>query len=82
MRQTPVALLDSSKPVLILNPPPQQQLFIYVKVLQNCKVNGLYSVFPRKLEVLILITLMNWFKSYVLFDYHNMDYSNNNNRYM
>ena len=39
--------------------PLQQQLFIYVNALQNCKINCLYSVPLGKLEVIILITFIN-----------------------
>ena len=78
--QRPIALLDSSKSINIKSISTAATVYLMSTVLQNCKINCLYSVLPGKLEVIMLIALINWYKSYVLFHCHNIDQSNNNNR--
>ena len=78
--QRPIALLDSSKSINIKSISTAATIYLMSTALQNCKINCLYSVLPGKLEVIMLITLINWYKSYVLFHCHNIDHSNNNNR--
>ena len=76
----PIALLDSSKSINIKFISTAATVYLMSTALQNCKINCLYSVLPGKLEVIMLITLINWFKSYVLFHCHSIDHSNKNNR--
>ena len=78
--QRPIALLDSSKSFNIKSISTAATIYLMSTALQNCKINCLYSVLPGKLEVIMLIALINWYKSYVLFHCHNIDHSNNNNR--
>ena len=78
--QRPIALLDSSKSINIKSISTAATIYLMLTAHQNCKINCLYSVFPGKLEVIMLIALINWYKSYVLFHCHNIDHSNNNNR--
>ena len=78
--QRPIALLDSSKSINIKSISTAATIYLMSTALQNCKINCLYSVLPGKLEVIMLIALINWYKSYVLFHCHNIDHSNNNNR--
>ena len=77
--QRPFALLDSSKSINIKSISTAATIYLMSTALQNCKINCLYSVLPGKLEVM-LIALINCYKSYVLFHCHNIDHSNNNNR--
>ena len=78
--QRPLALLDSSKSINIKSISTAATIYLMSTALQNCKINCLYSVLLGKLEVIMLIALINWYKSYVLFHCHNIDHSNNNNR--
>ena len=78
--QRPIALLDSSKSINIKSISTAATIYLMSTAIQNCKINCLYSVLPGKLEVIMLIALINWYKSYVLFHCHNIDHSNNNNR--
>ena len=78
--QRPIALLDSSKSINIKSISTAATIYLMSTSLQNCKTNCLYSVLPGKLEVIMLIALINWYKSYVLFHCHNIDHSNNNNK--
>ena len=78
--QRPIALLDSSKSINIKSISTAATIYLMSTALQNCKINCLYSVLPGKLEVIMLIALINWYKSYVLFHCHNIDHSNNNNK--
>ena len=78
--QRPFALLDSSKSINIKSISTAATVYLMSTALQNCKINCLYSVSPGKLEVIMLIALINLSKSYVLFHCHNIDHSNNNNR--
>ena len=78
--QRPIALLDSSKSINIKSISTAATVYLMSTALQNCKINCLYSVLPGKLEVIMLIALINWYKCYVLFHCHNIDHSNNNNR--
>ena len=75
-----IALLGSSKSINIKSISTAATIYLMSTALQNCKINCLYSVLPGKLEVIMLIALINWYKSYVLFHCHNIDHSNNNNR--
>ena len=77
--QRPIALLDSSKSINIKSISTAATIYLMSTALQNW-INCLYSVLPGKLEVIMLIALINWYKSYVLFHCHNIDHSNNNNR--
>ena len=65
--QRPIALLDSSKSINIKPISTAATVYLMSTALQNCKINCLYSVLPWKLEVIMLFTLINWYKSYVLF---------------
>ena len=78
--QRPIALLDSSKSINIKSISTAATIYLMSTALQNCKINCLYSKAPGKLEVIMLIALINWYKSYVLFHCHNIDHSNKNNR--
>ena len=78
--QRPFALLDSSKSIYIKSISTAATIYLMSTALQNCKINCLYSVLPGKLEVIMLIALINWYKSCVLFHCHNTDHSSNNNR--
>ena len=72
--QRPIALLDSSKSINIKSISTAATIYLMSTALQNCEFNCL-SVLPGKLEVIMLIALINWYKSC-----HNIDHSNNNNR--
>ena len=78
--QRPIALLDSSKSINIKSNSTAATIYLMSTALQNCTINCLYSVLPGKLEDIMLIALIYWYKSYVLFHCHNIDHSNNNNR--
>ena len=78
--QRPIALLDSSKSINIKSISTAATVYLISTALQNCKNKCLYSVLPGKLEVIMFIALLNWYKSYVLFHCHNIDHSNSNNR--
>ena len=65
--QRPIALLDSSKSINIKSISTAATIYLMSTALQNCKINCLYSVLPGKLEVIMLIALINWYKSHVLF---------------
>ena len=69
--QRPIALLDSSKSNNIKSISTAVTIYLMSTALRNCKINCLYSVLPGKLEVIMLIALINWYKSYVLFHCHN-----------
>ena len=62
--QRPIALLDSSKSINIKSTSTAATIYLMSTALQNCKINCLYSVLPGKLEVIMLIPLKNWYKSY------------------
>ena len=74
--QRPITLLDSSKSINIKS--ISTAATVMSTALQNCKINCLYSVLPGKLEVIILIALLNWYK--IISHCHKIDHSNNNNR--
>ena len=78
--QRPIALLESSKSINIKSISTGATIYLMSTALQNCKINCLYSVLPVKLEVIMLIALINWYKNYALFHFYNIDHSNNNNR--
>ena len=78
--QRPIALLDSSKSINIKSISTVATIYLMSTALQKCKINCLYSVLPWKLEVIMFIALINWYKSYGLFHCHNIDRSNNKNR--
>ena len=78
--QRPIALLESSKSINIKSISTAATIYLMSTALQNCMINCLYGVLPGKLEVIMLIALINWYKSYVLFHCHNIDHSNNKNR--
>ena len=59
--QRPIALLDSSKSINIKSISTAATIYLMSTALQNCKINCLYSVLPGKLEVTMLITLINWY---------------------
>ena len=63
--QRPIALLDSSRSININSISTAATIYLMSTVPQNCKINCLYSVLPGKLEVIMLIALINWYKSYV-----------------
>ena len=77
--QRPIDLLDSRKSISIKSISTAATIYLMSTALQDCKINCLYSVLPGKLEVIMLIALINWYKSYVLFHCHNIDHSNKNN---
>ena len=59
--QRPIALLDSSKSINIKSISTAATVFVMSTALQNCKINCLYSVLRGKLEVIMLIALINWY---------------------
>ena len=63
--QRPIALLDSSKSINIKSNSTAATVYLMSTALQNCKINCLYSVLPGKLEVIMLIALINMFYSIV-----------------
>ena len=61
--QRPIALLESRKSINIKSIFTAATIYLMSTALQNCKIYCLYSVLPGKLEVIMLIALINWFKA-------------------
>ena len=61
----PIALLDSSQSINIKSISKAATIYVMSTALQNCKIHCLYSVLPGKLEVIMLIALINWYKSFI-----------------